>query len=75
MYICENLMNFRNSTICELGMRESGDSLSPLYLKPLLIVGKKVCPCVCPCVRVRVRMYLDLDKFSTYITQSFSIFT
>jgi hypothetical protein len=55
----------------QLGMRESGDSLSPLYLKPLLIVGKKVCPCVrvsvCPCVRVRVcpqvfrlRQILDL---------------
>ena len=35
----------------QLGMRESGYSLSPLYLKPLLIVGRSVCVSVCVCVR------------------------
>ena len=30
-----------------LGMRESGYYLSPLYLKPVLIVGKFVRVCVC----------------------------
>jgi hypothetical protein len=35
----------------KLGMRESGYSLSPLYLKPVLIVGRSVCVSVCPCVR------------------------
>jgi hypothetical protein len=56
----------------QLGMRESGYSLSPLYLKPVLIVGKFVRVCVRPSVS---RQYLDLDKFSTYITLNFSIFT
>jgi hypothetical protein len=37
----------------ELGMRESGYSLSPLYLKPVLIVGRSVCVCVCVCLSVR----------------------
>ena len=34
------------ANINTLYMRESGYSLSPLYLKPLLIVGRSVCPSV-----------------------------
>jgi hypothetical protein len=55
---CETRVNF------QLGMRESGYSLSPLYLKPLLIVGKFVRLSVCLSVRLlavsRLGQILDL---------------
>ena len=52
----------------KLGMRESGYSLSPLYLKPVLIVGKFVCPSVCPCVRLSAGM-LNVSIFFRYLRE------
>ena len=46
-----------------LGMRESGYSLSPLYLKPVLIVGKFGRVCVCVCVSAGISNVSIFTKF------------
>ena len=49
---------------CFGNMRESGNSISPLYPKPVLIVGRSVCVSVCVCVRQFVilsRIHVDFS--------------
>ena len=48
-----------------LTMRESGYSLSPLYLKPVLIVGKfvRVCVCLSVCLSVGISNVSIFTKF------------